>query len=108
MPSWKWGWWIWQWFGFVLVGAGLVVSAIVLIHRLQHGRAPTSPLVTGDTNVPVQINFSSLRIGGDLAGLLVVIGVILTLLPLLWGFYLAVAVGGILVAIALFAWHRYR
>ncbi len=108
MPSWKWGWWVWQWFGIVLIGAGLVVSAIVLIHRFLHGRSPTSPLVTGDTTVPVQINFSSIKIGGDLAGLLVVIGVILTLLPLLGGLYPVVAVGGVLVAIALFAWHRYR
>jgi hypothetical protein len=106
MPSWMWSWWLWQWFGLVLVGAGLVASAIVLLHRHQHGRPPTSPLVTGDTTVPVQINFASIRIGGDLAGLLVVVGVIITLMPALWGFYLAVAAGALIFAVGLFAWHR--
>lgn len=108
MPSWMWSWWLWQWFGLVLIGAGLVVTAIVLLHRFQHGRAPTSPLVTGDTTVPVQINFASIRIGGDLGGLLVVIGTSLALMPLLWGFYIVAAAGAILVAVALFAWHRRR
>jgi hypothetical protein len=103
-----WSWWLWEWFGLVLIGAGLVISAIVLLHRFQHGRVPTSPLVTGDTTIKAQINFASIRIGGDLAGLLVVIGVILTLLPMLWGFYLLVAVGAIPLAVALFAWHRRR
>lgn len=108
MASWKWSWWLWQWFGFVLIGAGLVVCAIALLHRLQHGRAPTSPLVTGDTSVPAQINFASIRIGGDLGGLLVVIGAVLALLPMLWGFYMVVAAGGAIVAAALFLWHRRR
>ncbi len=108
MPGWMWSWWLWQWFGFVLIGAGLVVSALVLFRRLQHGHAPTSPLVTGDTTVPAQINFASIRIGGDLAGLLVVVGVILTLMPALWGFYLAVTVTSALTAVALFLWHRRR
>ena len=108
MQSWMWSWWLWQWFGFVLIGAGLVVSAIVLLNRLQHGRVPTSPLVTGDTTVRAQINFASIRIGGDLAGLLVVIGVILALVPVLWGFYVVAAVGAVVVAVVLFAWHRYH
>ena len=108
MQSWKWSWWLWQWFGFVLIGAGLVVSAIVLLHRLQHGRVPTSPLVTGDTTVKAQINFASIRIGGDLGGLLVMIGVILALIPVLWGFYVVAAVGAVVVAVVLFAWHRYH
>jgi hypothetical protein len=103
-----WSWWLWQWFGFVLIGAGLVVSAIVLLNRLQHGRVPTSPLVTGDTTVKAQINFASIRIGGDLGGLLVVIGVILALVPVLWGFYVVAAVGAVVVAVVLFAWHRYH
>jgi hypothetical protein len=64
--------------------------------------------VTGDTTVKAQINFASIRIGGDLGGLLVVVGVIVALLPLLWGFYLLVGVGAVLAAVALFAWHRYR
>lgn len=104
--SWMWSWWLWQWFGLVLIGAGLVVSGIVLLHRLQHGQVPTSPLVTGDTQVKAEINFASIRLGGDLAGLLVVIGVIVTSLPMLWGYYLAVAVGAAFIAIALFLWHR--
>ncbi len=108
MPGWMWGWWLWQWFGFVLIGAGLVVSAIVLLQRSQPKRIPSSPLITGDTTVKAQINFASIRIGGDLGGLLVMVGVILTLLPALWGFYLAVAVGGAITAIALFVWHRQR
>ena len=108
MPGWMWSWWLWQWFGLVLIGAGLVVSAIVLLHRLQHGRVPTSPLVTGDTTVRAQINFASIRIGGDLGGLLVVVGVILALVPVLWGFYVVAAVGAVVVAVVLFAWHRYH
>ena len=108
MQSWMWSWWLWQWFGFVLIGAGLVVSAIVLLNRLQHGRVPTSPLVTGDTTVKAQINFASIRIGGDLGGLLVMIGVILALIPVLWGFYVVAAVGAVVVAVILFAWHRYH
>ena len=108
MPSWKWSWWLWEFLGLMLIGAGLVVGAIVLLSRRQQGHVPTSPLVTGDTTVPAQINFASIRIGGDLGGLLVVVGVILALLPLLWGFYAVVAIGAVLVAVALFAWHRYR
>jgi hypothetical protein len=108
MPYWWWSSWLWEFLGLVLIGAGFVVAAIVLTNRSQRGRAPTSPLVTGDTTLPVQINFSSIRIGGDLAGLLVVIGVIVALLPLLWGFYALVAIGAVVVAVALFAWHRYR
>ena len=108
MPSWKWSWWLLEWLGFVLIGAGLVVGVIVLIDRFQRGRTPTSPLVTGNTTVPVQINFASIRIGGDLGGLLVVVGAILVLAPMLWGFYLAAAIGAGIIATALFAWHRYR
>jgi len=108
MPSWKWSWWLWEWLGFVLIGAGLVVGVIVVINRLQRGRTPTSPLVTGNTTVPAQINFASIRIGGDLGGLLVVVGTILALLPMLWGFYLAAAIGAGIIATVLFAWHRYR
>jgi len=108
VPGWMWSWWFWQWFGFVLIGAGLVVSAIVLLHRLQQGRPPTSPLVTGGTTTPAEINFAKIRIGGDLAGLLVVVGVILALMPALWGFYLGVTICSVLTAVVLFLWHRHR
>lgn len=108
MRSWMWSWWLWQWFGLVLAGAGLVVCLLVLFRRFQQGQVATSPLVTGDTRVKAEINFAKIRIGGDLGGLLVVLGVIVALLPLLWGFYLAVAIGGGVIAIALFLWHRYR
>ena len=108
MRSWMWSWWLWQWFGLVLVGAGLVVSALILVRRLQHGRVSTSPLVTGDTTVRAEINFARIRIGGDLGGLLVVLGVIFTFIPMLWGYYLVVAVGAGAIAVALFLWHRYH
>lgn len=103
-----WSWWLWQWFGLMLIGAGLVVGGLVLWRRFQGERAATSPLVTGDTTVRAQINFASIRIGGDLAGLLLVIGVIATFLPMLWGYYLVVAAGAGVVAVALFLWHRYH
>jgi hypothetical protein len=108
MQSWMWSWWLWQWFGFVLIGAGLVVARSCCSTASQHGRVPTSPLVMGDTTVKAQINFASIRIGGDLGGLLVVIGVILALIPVLWGFYVVAAVGAVVVAVVLFAWHRYH
>ncbi|MBE3072094.1 MAG: hypothetical protein IMZ67_03890 [Acidobacteria bacterium] len=108
MRRWMWSWWLWQWFGLVLVGAGLVVGGLALWGRLQRGRVATSPLVTGDTEVKAEINFTRIRIGGDLAGLLVVVGVIVVFLPMLWGYYLAVAVGAGVIAMALFLWHRYR
>ncbi len=106
MSSWKWSLWLWQFLGLVLIGAGIVVCAILALQRLQRGRTPTSPLVTGDTTVPAQINFASIRIGGDLAGLLVAVGAVLVLLPMLWGFYLIAAVGAVVVAAVLFLRHR--
>jgi hypothetical protein len=36
------------------------------------------------------------------------IGVVLAFLPMLWGWFLAVAIGGVIVSVALFLWHRYH
>jgi hypothetical protein len=49
---------------------------------------------------------ANIRVGGDIGGLVVVVGIFLASLPMMWGWFLAVGIGAVLVAVALFVWHR--
>ena len=40
MSYWKWSWWLWEFLGLMLIGAGLVVGAIVLLE------SPPAPALT--------------------------------------------------------------
>lgn len=50
--------------------------------------------IAGDLPAGAGINISRVTLGGDVAGLLVVIGMVLAFMPMLWGWFLAVAIGG--------------
>ena len=105
MFHWIFDLWIFQWFGFGLIGAGLIGGTLFLTQRRQ--RASGGLGVGGDLPPGAGINISRVTLGADVAGLLVVIGVVLAFLPMLWGWFLAVAIGAVFVAVALFLWHRY-
>jgi hypothetical protein len=106
MPAWFFDLWILQWFGLIVLGAALIAAGIVLRDRGRAGRGGARELDTSGVGARPEINMSRIAIGGDLGGLLVVVGVLVVFLPVLWGWYVAVAVGACLVAIALFLWHR--
>jgi hypothetical protein len=113
MPEWWWSWWILQWLGLVLMGCGLIALGLVVTQRVrrEHDRRDGVPAEVGiPGNLPPGpgINIAQVRVGGDIGGLVVVIGIFLTCLPVMWGWFLAVGVGAVFVAIALFVWHRYH
>jgi hypothetical protein len=106
MPGWLFDLWILQWFGLIVLGGGLIAAGITLRDRGRARRGGAHELDTSGVGARPEINMSRIAIGGDLGGLLVVVGLIVVFLPVLWGWYAAVAVGACLVALALFAWHR--
>jgi hypothetical protein len=108
MPSWKWDWWIFEWLGFVLIGAGLIAGALFFAGRRRPPGAIGETGISGNLPDGPGINIARVLLGGDLAGLLVVVGIFLAFLPMLWGWFLAVAAGAVLMAAALFLWHRYH
>lgn len=58
-----------------------------------------------------EINISRIRVGGDLGGLIFVVGMMVCLLvgvPSARGFFGLSAAGGVIVAAILFLWHRRR
>jgi hypothetical protein len=100
-------WWIWEWLIFVVAGAGLIATGLILWRR-GHPDRPPGGLEAGALRPGAEINISRLVLGGDIGGLLVVIGIIVAILPMLWGWFLAVAIGAGVCAVALFLWHRYH
>ena len=108
MPDWMWDWWIFQWLGFVLIGAGLVAGALFLSGRTRRASPPGGAGIAGHLPDGPGINIARVSLGGDVAGLLVVIGIFLAFLPMLWGWFLAVAAGAVVVSVGLFLWHRYH
>ena len=113
MPEWMRSLWILQWLGFVLMGGGLIALGLFLTQRVrrEHDRRDGVPPAVGiPGNFPQGpgINIAQVRVGGDIGGLVVVIGIFLACLPVMWGWFLAVGVGAVFVAVALFLWHRYH
>lgn len=113
MPDWMWSWWILQWLGFVLMGGGLIAVGLSIAQRFRRARVRQAGAAAG-TGIPGNlpagpgINIAVVRIGGDIGGLVAVIGLFLALAPKLWGVFLLVGIGGVLVAIGLFLWHRHH
>jgi len=106
MTDWMLNAWIWQWLGFVLIGGGLIACGLAFAHRARQNRAPDELGIPGNLPGGPQINMSSIRVGGDIGGLVVVVGIVLAFMPMLWGWFLAVGIGAVIVAFALFIWHR--
>lgn len=106
MYDWRWELWVFQWLGLVVLGAGLLAGALVFADRARRRPASGEVGIPGKMPEAVGINIARVRIGGDVAGLLVVVGTILAFMPVLWGWFVAVAAGAIVVAVGLFLWHR--
>ena len=102
---------IWSMFGwFVLAAvAGGLIMAIVL--RRWNTRHPSAFAPSARGNPNAEINLSSIPVAGDIAGLLFVIGAIITVLlglPDIRWFVLASVVVGAVLAGGLFAWRSSR
>lgn len=108
MSKWAMDAWIVQFFGLVLAGAAVIVVVLFLLGRRRERRRPGAVGVPGNLPAFPGINFSRVVIGGDVAGLAIVVWVLAVLLFSAWGWFLAVAVGALLVALALFLWHRFH
>jgi hypothetical protein len=101
-----WNWEMWQLLGLMLIGGGLVAIVLTIAERRRQGHVRTDLGVPGNLPVGPQINMARIPIGGDIGGLVVVIGLFLAFMPMMWGWFLAVGVGAVFVAVALFIWHR--
>jgi hypothetical protein len=108
MSDWRWDSWILQYFAVVLVGAGVIVAALFALQRGGRRRRADDVGVPGNLPAFPGINISRVVIGGDVAGLVLVVWVLAVLLFSAWGWFLAVTVGAALVAVALFLWHRFH
>jgi hypothetical protein len=101
-----WNWEMWQLLGLMLIGGGLVAIVLTLAERRRQAGARTDIGIPGNMPGGPQINMSRIQVGGDIGGLVVVVGLFLAFMPMMWGWFLAVGVGAVLVAFALFIWHR--
>jgi hypothetical protein len=106
MSDWIANAWIWQWLGFGLIGGGLIASGLAIAERRRQRSARTDVGIPGNLPGGPLINMANIRVGGDIGGLVVVVGIFLASLPIMWGWFLAVGIGAVLVAVALFVWHR--
>lgn len=108
MSKWAMDSWIFQFFGLVLVGAGLIVATLILLQRARRKDRAGEVGVPGNLPPAPGINISRVVVGGDVAGLILVIWVLVVMLLSAWGWVLAVAAGAVLVALALLLWHRFH
>jgi hypothetical protein len=108
MTDWRWDSWILQFFAVVLCGAGVIAAVLFALQRGGRRRRTDEVGVPGNLPPAPGINISRVVIGGDVAGLVLVVWVLAVLLFSAWGWFLAVTVGAVLVALALFLWHRFR
>lgn len=106
MTDWTWNGWLWQWLGFVLIGGGLIALGLGFAHQRRQGHVAADLGIGGNLPVHPGINMAKIPVGADIGGLVVVVGIVLACLPVMWGWFLAVGVGAVLVAVALFIWHR--
>jgi hypothetical protein len=107
---WNRGWdsWILQYFAVVLAGAGVIVATLFVLQRSRRKGQADDVGIPGNLPAAPGINISRVVIGGDVAGLVLVVWVLAVLLLSAWGWFLAVAVGAALVAVTLFLWHRFH
>ena len=105
MP-WAYDYWIFQLFGIILAGAGVLAMALGWADRSRRKHPSAEVGMAGNMPEAVGINMARVRVGGDIGGLVVVIGIILAFMPMMWGWFLVVAVGAVVVATCLFIWHR--
>jgi hypothetical protein len=108
-----WRWWVLQWLGIVLLGGGLLAIGLALSQRTRRNDdcrdgVETDVGIPGNLPAAPGINIARVRVGGDIGGLVAVIGLFLVFLPSLWGPFLAAGIGAGLVAVMFFLWHRYH
>jgi hypothetical protein len=108
MSHWAWDAWIVQYFTVVLAGAGIIVAVLFALNRAGRRRGADDVGIPGNLPAAPGINISRIPVGGDVAGLVLVVWVLGVLLVSAWGWFLAVAVGAVLVAVTLFLWHRFH
>jgi len=108
MSKWAMDAWIFQFFVVVLAGAAVIVAILFLAQRGRRKDRSDEVGVPGNLPAGPGINISRVVIGGDVAGLALVVWVVAVLVFSAWGWALAVAVGALLVAVVLFLWHRFH
>ena len=97
----------WRFFGSFVISAASAGAALAFAMRTWHDEHPT--LVVEPRSLAasplVQINLSAIRVAGDGPGLMFAAGTVLIVvlaLPGLWWFFVAAALGSLLVALGLF------
>lgn len=108
MPSWTFDLWILQWLGLIAAGAGALAVGIALAERVRLSRRSAGVGVAGNLPATPGINMARINVGGDIGGLVLVIGLICAFMPDWWPWFLAVAVGSVIIAVGLFWYHRHR
>jgi len=107
MP-WTYDLWFLQILGLMAAGGGAIALGISLFNRARHMRGSADVGVPGNLPPTPGINMATIRVGGDIGGLAVVIGLIVAFMPDWWPWFVAVAAGSIVMACGLFLWHRYH
>jgi len=108
MSKWAMDAWLVQMFGVVLAGAAVIVAILFLVQRRRPKDRSGEVGIPGNLPPAPGINISRVVVGGDVAGFVLVVWVVAVLVFSAWGWALAVAIGAVLVAIALFLWHRFH
>jgi hypothetical protein len=108
MSKWAMDAWLVQLFGVVLAGAAVIVAVLFLVQRGRRKDRSDEVGIPGNLPAAPGINISRVVVGGDVAGLVLVVWVLAVLLFSAWGWFLAVAIGAALVAVTLFLWHRFH
>ena len=107
MP-WNYDLWVIQILGIMAAGGGAIAVGLALFSRARRLRPSGEAGIPGGLPPTRGINMANIRVGGDIGGLVVVVGIILAFMPDWWPWFLAVGAGSIVVAFGLFAWHRYH
>ena len=108
MSKWAMDAWLVQKYGVELAGAAVIVAILFLAQRWRRTDRSDEVGIPGNLPPGPGINISRVAIGGDVAGLALVVWVIAVMLFSAWGCVLAVAIGATLVAVSLFLWHRFH
>ena len=82
-----WNWEMWQLLGLMLTGGGLVALGLIIADHRRQGRVRTDLGIPGNLPGGPGINMARIPVGGDIAGLVVVVGVVLAFMPMMWGWW---------------------